>query len=762
METSPRKLSFSASTVKSWFQYRCDRKTRYETMSSKQRDTIPILKIDSPALWAELGNKFEKQLVSNLAGTHRVLTPAPGEDTISEALTAAFLRGDRHDFEFAYHSVLRESKPLRQLFDLSPDVGIRWSIPDLIRVTRSSAQPVFQVIDIKATQVATLFHKAQVAFYALVLRGFMAELGAAGSVADEGEIWHLQTNKTQAEEGYLVESFRLRSYEHLVIDFFQNRVPPLLKQEVSSAKDTTFFHIYFKCEQCEYLAHCRKTIAPEIQAAKRDVSAVPGLSHESKRALERMGIKTVGELAKARGLKSGKRPLSWALRARAEQLVARADALVTEKVSRLPERFTYLMPPRVDVGFFISIDVDPVEGNLAELGLLRTQSTGDDYVIEVLPTGTRDEEAAALQKVLGKLLQGLSEIDSHNAAIPEQKIYAHIFLFEPSEATSLQEALARHLDNDAIRTGLLEMIRIFPPEDAIPEPEYRGIHHLPATALRSVLEQLYAIPTTVSYDLRQVTAALAKTDSPLVGPYVPNLQFQREFSSRLSIDVSRMLRTGNMSVAEIRDDVSRRLRATAGVARWLLAENAQAQQPFLRLNKQPFRFQNDFHPLEADDLDVLQAQELLESRAGLLSTLVELALPAEQRRERLRCFADLKLLKWGKESWKYWMLFQVPEESRQAEMSPGELSLILTDDDPNIRLNYQRWNEFAIELPAPRDNHSGATLFVVLMPNVFNGPAFQELLHKNHAWYIDKTYRDFNSPRVLDFLRFLAAKDSAT
>src|SRR5437667_77790 len=83
---------------------------------------------------------------STLAGTHRVLTPAPGEDTISEALTAAFLRGDRHDFEFAYHSVLRESKPLRQLFDLSPDVGIRWSIPDLIRVTRSSAQPVFQVI----------------------------------------------------------------------------------------------------------------------------------------------------------------------------------------------------------------------------------------------------------------------------------------------------------------------------------------------------------------------------------------------------------------------------------------------------------------------------------------------------------------------------------------------------------------------------------------------------------------------------------------
>jgi hypothetical protein len=38
-------LSVSASTVKSWFQYRCPRKTRYETLSSKERDAIPILRM---------------------------------------------------------------------------------------------------------------------------------------------------------------------------------------------------------------------------------------------------------------------------------------------------------------------------------------------------------------------------------------------------------------------------------------------------------------------------------------------------------------------------------------------------------------------------------------------------------------------------------------------------------------------------------------------------------------------------------------------
>lgn len=761
MQTSRQTLSFSASTVKSWFQYRCDRKTRYETMSPQQRDSIPILKVESPALWAELGNQFESQLVAGLARSHPTLVPAPGEDTISEALAAAFLmeEGKKEDVEYAYHLVLRSSKVLRDLLRLPPEVGIRWSIPDLVSVKRLAGGASFQIIDIKATQVATLFHKAQVAFYSLVLKSFLAELGSPGRVADEGQIWHMQTGGSQQDLGYVVEAFRLRSYEHLVIDFFQNRVPALLEQEVQAGEDKTFFHLYFKCEQCEYLAHCRKAIAPEIPPASRDVSAVAGLSQESKRALKRMGVRTVGDLAVAKSLKSRSQTLNWSLRARGEQLLARAHALIEDKVSRIPDRLTYLMPAHADVRFFVSADVDPVEGNLSSIGLLRSDEDGEKFDIAVLPTGTHDEERAALQRVLGELLQGLSAIDGHNATCGDhEKIYSHIFMFEPSEATSLQEAIARHLDNDAIRSGLLEMIRIFPPEDAVPEPEYRGIHHLPATALRSVLEQLYAIPTTVSYDLRQVTAALARSDRPLINPYVPKPVFGREFSSRLSIDVCRMLRTGKIDVHEIEDDIIRRLRAVASLAEWLIVENADAREPFLRLNKQPFRFQNEFHPLEADDLDVLQAQELLESRTGLMSALVELALPADQRRERLRCFADLRLLKWGKQGWKYWMLFQVPEESRQAELMPGELGLILSDDSPDIRLNYQRWRDFSVDLPPPRDENSVETLFVSVLPSVFDGPAFQQLLQKNGAWFLDKTYRDLNAPRVLNFLSFLAGK----
>src|SRR3546814_12541519 len=67
--------------------------------------------------------------------------------------------------------------------------------------------------------------------------------------------------------------------------------------------------------------------------------------------------------------------------------------------------------------------------------------------------------------------------------------------------------------------------------------------------------------------------------------------------------------------------------------------------PLLRLAKKPFRFQASFDPLNAIDLDVLLACELLENRAGLLAALINLAQPAARRRDAARCLAGLTLKK---------------------------------------------------------------------------------------------------------------------
>src|SRR5215468_707742 len=123
-----------------------------------------------------------------------------------------------------------------------------------------------------------------------------------------------------------------------------------------------------------------------------------------------------------------------------------------------------------------------------------------------------------------------------------------------SSSTNLQLAVGRHLNDNRIRSALLHLVRLFPPEEVVPEPEYRGVHHLPATAVRSVVEQLYALPVAVSYDLRQVSDAIATTGGG--PPYMPQQGFARPFSSLLSIDVIRNLRDGRpgaKSTAEIAD-----------------------------------------------------------------------------------------------------------------------------------------------------------------------------------------------------------------
>jgi hypothetical protein len=52
----------SASTIKSWFQYRCERKVRYELSSDEELAAVPIIKDIREQAWAILGKDFEDGL----------------------------------------------------------------------------------------------------------------------------------------------------------------------------------------------------------------------------------------------------------------------------------------------------------------------------------------------------------------------------------------------------------------------------------------------------------------------------------------------------------------------------------------------------------------------------------------------------------------------------------------------------------------------------------------------------------------------------
>lgn len=756
------RLKFSATAVKEWFQYRCERKAVYGTMRPEARAAIPILESTLPSLMAEEGQEFEALVAAGLRDD--VLRPLSDRDSLTNDQSRAFLEG-RCAERYAYQVRLTELPSLRAQLRLPEGVELGAGKIDLLRRdVGEDGRVSFTVIDVKGTQVATLFHKAQVAYYAILLDAWLREYRVDAQVSSRGEIWRRQAGVSELSSSYESDVFALVSYENLVLDFFHRHVPRLAKNEVSAERDTAPFHIYFKCEQCKYLAHCEKAISADRPAASRDLSAIPGMSHESKAALHRLGLRKVGDLAAAKAfIQQSRATDNWALSRRAHALQARAQAQVSGRIGFLPDRVSFLMPPGGDVAHYLLCDSDGVAGNLATIAYRARGGGLDREVVRVLATGSFEEERQALKEVLGSLLDALATVDARNSA--GEELLSHIYLYEPAEANDFRAALGRHLDDPELARALLHALRIFPPDDLVPEPEYRGAHHLPATAVRSVVEQLVALDTLVSYDLRQVTAALQGRQG--IVPYVPRNEFVRPFSSRLSIDACRGMRRPSNTDSNapgladaVARDVQSRLASLESLVTWFQGENASAAVPFLRLNKRPFRFQESFDPLHMTDLDIIQAHELLDDRAGLLAKLVELSAPASDRVARLSCLGDLEFLRHGHDIGKdKTLVFRVPQQSRNAEIGKGDFALILHDDDPGIRLDPTMWNSFlcTVESEAAQVRNRGEVQ-VRVRKRVYDGHRFQALLGRQSpgGWFIDRSYSNPNFKRSSAFLAYLS------
>lgn len=760
-------LKLTATAIKEWFQYRCERKTVYQTMSSGSRSSVPIAEVDLTSAWANLGNNFEDEVVNHLKVQFpaSVLVPGPNHKSLSEQQAKRFLEGNTPEV-FACQLGLSGSDDIHKRLCLPDGISISKTRPDIIRrTTLDDGSFLFHIIDVKATQQAAAFHKVQVAFYAVLLQATFEQMGLSQThhIDVEGSVWCLPGSKSG--EFKTEERFVLKPYAELVIDFMRREMASMARKEVSPHEDNTFFHVYFKCEQCKFLPHCSESLAPERQSEFADLSSIPGMSHQAKRSLHDLGIFTVGDLLADRH-KVLDKATSWVLRSRGPTLIARAASLTGGEVSRMPERFSWQMPPRTDVGIYLLADSDPINGDIFSLACsIARAGTEPEHTIRIALDPS--DELQCIKDVLDVVTAELARVDAANRSGDDAIV--HIFVYEPSEAKDLSEALGRHLNDEGVGRGLLDLVRMFPPDEILPEPNYKGIHHLPACSLRGVVQSLYALPAAVSLDLRSATLAIAESGGSLE-PYQPHSpEFVRPFSSRLSLNLIQRARHNPTTEAKllvsIERDITDRLAAMHRLRVWVEEDNAADQTTsggFLRLNKGPFLFQSSFDPLGATQLDVLLAQELLENRVGQMSALVELSRPVAERVSRFACYADLQFTGSVSEYYNYGkkkgMRFDVPRESMSAELDNGTLGLVLTDNDPDILLNPQAWRHHAINLATNHDFERPNQIKAEMRLDDFNSPSFRKMWKKNRngKWFIDKTFADFNTVRIEAFLKFLA------
>lgn len=104
------------------------------------------------------------------------------------------------------------------------------------------------------------------------------------------------------------------------------------------------------------------------------------------------------------------------------------------------------------------------------------------------------------------------------------------------------------------------------------------------------------------------------------------------------------------------------------------------------------------------------------------------------------------------------MLFHVPPEGRESELSSADFDLILTNDDPDIRLNPALWPLFEVRMAREKPEFaSKGSLLLNVSAQVFEGSEFQRMLRETaeHNWFLDRTFKDFTTGRAADFLTFL-------
>jgi hypothetical protein len=690
-----------------------------------------------------------------------VLPPEPGKDNLGDRVSLAFLRGDYPE-TFAYQLVLSGTETLRRHLELDAStVEFRRGIVDLVQVTVVSGRRKLRLIDIKSTPQAFAFHKTQVAWYAWMLRAVLEEHGIDADVDEQAEIWHLPRQSAASGLPWVASGFSLRSYESVVQDFARRELRAAARKKVGANYDDTAFHIYYKCEQCRFLKHCGRSIRNELAPAACDISAIPGLTQQSKAFLGRKGIRTVGQFLGARvSLSSGDVP-DWLLATRGPDLVQRARAIESGTVGRLPGRSTLRMPPFADVKVVLAADPDPMASRLAALGVI-VEEDGAETERRVVLVRSLEEEGRALRDVLGAVGAVLARVDEANRfAAGARKKLLHIYTYEPAEAKDLAEALGRHLSDGDLLAKVLDLVRMFPPEGLLPEPEYRGYHHLPACAVRSVLEDVFVLPVKVSYDLTRVSQALRTHLPAPEAPYSPHPGFRRPFSARLPLSVCRDLEEGRADTSAVNSDVAARLEATLGIVRWLerIDHAAAPAERFLRLRKGPFFLHGSVPPLGARALELLRAQATLENRVGLMASLTELAQPLERRRVRQRSIVGMRLLSSGeRRNGGRWMLFQAPADAADTDIQPSTPRLLLSDGHADHVLDMTMWPSLEVALAPRREGDRPDRLLLTMSRAAFESPAFQGLWARDPSsavWVLDKAHFDVTTARLETYLRFL-------
>jgi hypothetical protein len=369
---------------------------------------------------------------------------------------------------------------------------------------------------VKRGDALKLTHRVQILLYALELQALLEAEGITSARIDleHGAVW---LGKQPEPEVFALGAFRPHLERFLRHD---------LGRILAGAAEEAHWHLYARCEWCEFFEHCR-----DEMRRTDDVSRLEQLTAYGKRHLvEEAGVRTLTELGRFLKRADADEVLNRcaSLAGQRHRLQVRVAALETDE-PQLHGASSPDLPQGENVGLFLTLQQEPLGQAVYLAGLLVTAREDLRREVFAQPVAARlwdgagrpepcvwlaerpDDTANVRRPFIELLYDVLSQVHQYNARHEAWKdqLSLQAYVHTEQERGLLFALLLEALQEPDLAEKAMTLLFHFQGPELMQADRHPGSEiAYPVVVLQNAVGRLLALPVEVSYTLPEMLQAL--------------------------------------------------------------------------------------------------------------------------------------------------------------------------------------------------------------------------------------------------------------